>query len=95
MGIINQETGATTVSVTPDATDTWQEYTFYIDFSKISSTVGSVTGKDGKVFSDATSEDLIGCDLRIYTNSAATAAIQSVNATIYVSDVTMEPYQEQ
>lgn len=91
----NQETGATTVSVTPDATDTWQEYTFYIDFSKISSTVGSVTGKDGKVFSDATSEDLIGCDLRIYTNSAATAAIQSVNATIYVSDVTMEPYQEQ
>ena len=91
----NQETGATTVSVTPDATDTWQEYTFYIDFSKISSTVGSVTGKDGKVFSDATSEDLIGCDLRIYTNSAATAAIQSVNATIYVSDVIMEPYQEQ
>lgn len=90
----NQETGATTVSVTPDATDTWQEYTFYIDFSKISSTVGSVTGKDGKVFSDATSEDLIGCDLRIYTNSAATAAIQSVNATIYVSDVIMEPYQE-
>lgn len=90
----NQETGATTVSVTPDATDTWQEYTFYIDFSKISSTVGSVTGKDGKVFSDATSEDLIGCDLRIYTNSAATAAIQSVNASIYVSDVIMEPYQE-
>lgn len=90
----NQETGATTVSVTPDATDTWQEYTFYIDFSKISSTVGSVTGKDGKVFSDATSEDLIGCDLRIYTNSAATAAIQSVNASIYISDVTMEPYQE-
>lgn len=90
----NQETGATTVSVTPDATDTWQEYTFYIDFSKISSTVGAVTGKDGKVFSDATSEDLIGCDLRIYTNSAATAAIQSVNASIYISDVTMEPYQE-
>lgn len=90
----NQETGATTVSVTPDATDTWQEYTFYIDFSKISSTVGSVTGKDGKVFSGATPEDLIGCDLRIYTNSAATAAIQSVNATIYVSDVIMEPYQE-
>lgn len=90
----NQETGATTVSVTPDATDTWQEYTFYIDFSKISSTVGSVTGKDGKVFSDATSEDLIGFDLRIYTNSAATAAIQSVNASIYVSDVIMEPYQE-
>lgn len=90
----NQETGVTTVSVTPDATDTWQEYTFYIDFSKISSTVGSVTGKDGKVFSDATSEDLIGCDLRIYTNSAATAAIQSVNASIYVSDVIMEPYQE-
>ena len=90
----NQETGVTTVSVTPDATDTWQEYTFYIDFSKISSTVGSVTGKDGKVFSGATPEDLIGCDLRIYTNSAATAAIQSVNATIYVSDVIMEPYQE-
>ena len=37
----NQETGVTTVSVTPDATDTWQEYTFYIDFSKISSTVSN------------------------------------------------------
>lgn len=85
---------ATTVSVTPTAADTWQEYIFYIDFSQISSTVGSVTGKDGKVFSSATPEDLIGFDLRIYTNSPADANITSVGATIYVSDVTMEPYQE-
>ena len=90
----NQETGATTVNVTPKAADTWEDYTFYIDFSKISSTVGSVTGKEGKVFSDTASEDLIGFDLRIYTNTNSTDTVDPVNATIYISDVTMEPYQE-
>lgn len=94
----NKETGATTVSVTPSTSDTWQEYVFYIDFSLISSTTGSIPGSNtqnpAKFESSSDADIESGFDLRIYTNSAATAAIQSVNATIYVSDVIMEPYQE-
>lgn len=94
----NKETGATTVSVTPSTSDTWQEYVFYIDFSLISSTTGSIPGNNAQnpaKFESSSDADIeSGFDLRIYTNSAATAAIQSVNASIYVSDVTMEPYQE-
>lgn len=95
----NKETGATTVSVTPSNSDAWQEYIFYIDFSLISSTTGSIPGNNAQnpaKFESSSDADIeSGFDLRIYTNSAATAAIQSVNATIYVSDVIMEPYQEQ
>lgn len=94
----NKETGATTLSVTPSTSDTWQEYVFYIDFSLISSTTGSIPGNNAQnpaKFESSSDADIeSGFDLRIYTNSAATAAIQSVNASIYVSDVTMEPYQE-
>lgn len=94
----NKETGATTVSVTPSTSDTWQEYVFYIDFSLISSTTGSIPGNNAQnpaKFESSSDADIeSGFDLRIYTNSAATAAIQSVNASIYVSDVIMEPYQE-
>lgn len=94
----NKETGATTVSVTPSASDTWQEYIFYIDFSLISSTTGSIPGSNAEnpakfeFSSDADIES--GFDLRIYTNSPANATTTSVGATIYISDVTMEPYQE-
>ncbi len=95
----NKETGATTVFVTPSTSDTWQEYVFYIDFSLISSTTGSIPGNNAQnpaKFESSSDADIeSGFDLRIYTNSAATAAIQSVNASIYVSDVTMEPYQGQ
>lgn len=94
----NKETGATTVSVTPSNSDAWQEYIFYIDFSLISSTTGSIPGNNAQnpaKFESSSDADIeSGFDLRIYTNSAATAAIQSVNASIYISDVTMEPYQE-
>ncbi len=94
----NKETGATTVFVTPSTSDTWQEYVFYIDFSLISSTTGSIPGNNAQnpaKFESSSDADIeSGFDLRIYTNSAATAAIQSVNASIYISDVTMEPYQE-
>lgn len=94
----NKETGATTVSVTPSNSDAWQEYIFYIDFSLISSTTGSIPGNNAQnpaKFESSSDADIeSGFDLRIYTNSAATAAIQSVNASIYVSDVIMEPYQE-
>ena len=95
----NKETGATTVFVTPSTSDTWQDYVFYIDFSLISSTTGSIPGNNAQnpaKFESSSDADIeSGFDLRIYTNSAATAAIQSVNASIYVSDVTMEPYQGQ
>lgn len=94
----NKETGATTVSVTPSNSDACQEYIFYIDFSLISSTTGSIPGNNAQnpaKFESSSDADIeSGFDLRIYTNSAATAAIQSVNASIYVSDVIMEPYQK-
>lgn len=93
----NIDKGTTTVSKTPSAENKWEDYTFYIDFSLISSTIGSIpgTGQTPGVFAAATTEDLsYGFDLRVYTNSNSTDAIDPVNAVIYISDVTMEPYQE-
>lgn len=77
---------ATTVSKTPAAADTWEDYTFYINFSQKSATVGSAT------LSDSSASDYSKFDLRIYTNDAATSSITSNTATIYISDVKMEPY---
>lgn len=96
----NQNFLATTVSVTPDAADTWQEYTFYINFDKKSTAVGTVPTteieEDGKNYEkrwiDSNASDYSKFDLRIYTNDAATADVQSNTATIYISDVKMEPY---
>lgn len=96
----NQNFLATTVSVTPDAADTWQEYTFYINFDKKSTAVGTVPtteieegGKNyEKRWIDSNASDYSKFDLRIYTNDAATADVQSNTATIYISDVKMEPY---
>lgn len=91
----NSDTGATTVSVTPASEDKWEDFTFYIDFSLLSSTVGPIpgTGTTPGVFVEATEDDLIyGFDLRIYTNSNSTDTVSPVNATIYVSDVTISQY---
>lgn len=85
---------ATTVSKTP-AIGVWEKFEFYINFTKVSSTIGS--GIDGvskdnnknvKKFEDAVSADYNGFDLRVYTNNKGKKPV------IYISDVTMEPYQE-
>lgn len=87
---------ATTVSKTPTTVGVWEKFEFYINFTKVSSTIGS--GIDGvsmdgnknvKKFEDAVSADYNGFDLRVYTNNSGKKPV------IYVSDVTMEPYQEQ
>lgn len=85
---------ATTVSKTP-AIGVWEKFEFYINFTRVSSTIGS--GIDGvskdnnnvKKFEDAVSADYNGFDLRVYTNNKGKKPV------IYISDVTMEPYQEQ
>lgn len=96
----NQNFLATTVSVTPKAADTWEDYTFYINFDQKSTAVGTVpTDKIGegeanyeKRWIDSSASDYSKFDLRIYTNDAATNTVTSNTATIYISDVTMEPY---
>ena len=98
----NQNFLATTVSVTPKTADTWEDYIFYINFDKKSTAVGTVptTGiEEGgnnytKRWIDSSASDYSKFDLRIYTNDAATAAVQSNTAKIYISDVVMEPYVE-
>ena len=75
-------------------------YIFYINFDKKSTAVGTVptTGiEEGgnnytKRWIDSSASDYSKFDLRIYTNDAATADVQSNTATIYISDVKMEPY---
>ena len=66
---------ATTVSKTP-AIGVWEKFEFYINFTRVSSTIGS--GIDGvskdnnnnvKKFEDAVSADYNGFDLRVYTNN--------------------------
>lgn len=78
------------------AIDKWEKFEFYINFKKVSSSiVGS--GIDGipddngnvKKFEDAVPADYNGFDLRVYTNNKGKKPV------IYISDVTMEPYQGQ
>ena len=78
------------------AIDNWEKFEFYINFKKVSSSiVGS--GIDGipddngnvKKFEDAVPADYYGFDLRVYTNNKGKKPV------IYISDVTMEPYQGQ
>ena len=85
---------ATTVSKTP-AIGVWEKFEFYINFTRVSSTIGS--GIDGvskdnnnnvKKFENAVPADYYGFDLRVYTNNSGKKPV------IYISDVTMEPYQE-
>lgn len=82
----SQKFSATTVSVTPKVAGTWEDYTFFIDFSQKSSSVGSAT------LEASNASDYSKFDLRIYTNDNATETIQAKKSTIYISDVTIEPY---
>ena len=82
---------ATTVSKKPAGAGTWEEFTFYINFKQLSSTVGSgIDGtSDTKFFVDATPEDYSGFDLRVYTNNA------NQKPVIYISDVKIEQYKNE
>lgn len=82
---------ATTVSKKPAGAGTWEEFTFYINFKQLSSTVGSgIDGTDDKkFFVDATPEDYSGFDLRVYTNNS------NLKPVIYISDVKIEQYKNE
>lgn len=82
---------ATAVNKKPGSAGTWEEFTFYINFKLLSSTVGSgIDGtSDTKFFVDATPEDYSGFDLRIYTNNA------NQKPVIYISDVKIEQYKNE
>lgn len=97
----NQSFTATTVNKQPNTADVWEEYSFYINFSKKSSTVGTVpttelgSGEknEGKGWAEeVTAADYARFDLRVYTNDPATADVPSCTATISISDVVIEPY---
>lgn len=82
---------ATTVSKKPAGAGTWEEFTFYINFKQLSSTVGSgINGTDDKkFFVDATPEDYSGFDLRVYTNN------DKQKPVIYISDLKIEQYKNE
>lgn len=82
---------ATTVSKKPAGAGTWEEFTFYINFKQLSSTIGSgINGTDDKkFFVDATPEDYSGFDLRVYTNN------DKQKPVIYISDVKIEQYKNE
>lgn len=79
---------STTVSKKPAKAGEWEEFTFYINFKQLSSTVGGgIGGTDtSKFFVDSTPDDYNGFDLRIYTNN------KGLTPVIYVSDVKIEQY---
>lgn len=82
---------ATAVNKKPGSAGTWEEFTFYINFKLLSSTVGSgIDGtSDTKFFVDATPEDYNGFDLRVYTNNS------NQKPVVYISDVKIEQYKNE
>ena len=82
---------ATTVSKKPTKAGEWEEFTFYINFKQLSSTIGGgIGGTDtSKFFVDSTPDDYNGFDLRIYTNN------KGLTPVIYVSDVKIEQYKNE
>lgn len=86
MGTTSDACNVTSLGVTPQKAGTWETYTFYIDFSQIASNVSPDATK--VTLSETTEKDYNGFDLRVYTNNNGKKPV------IYISDVTMEPYQE-
>lgn len=87
MGTSSDACTVTSLGVTPQKAGTWETYTFYIDFSHIASNVSPDASK--VKLSETTEKDYNGFDLRVYTNNSGKKPV------IYISDVIMEPYQEQ
>ena len=86
MGTSSDACTVTSLGVTPQKAGTRETYTFYIDFSHIASNVSPDASK--VKLSETTEKDYNGFDLRVYTNNSGKKPV------IYISDVTMEPYQE-
>lgn len=84
MGTSPDACSATLLGVTPQVVGEWESYTFYIDFGHVASSVSSTVALE-----EATEKDYNGFDLRVYTNNNGKKPV------IYISDVTMEPYQGQ
>lgn len=82
--------GSTIITKGQGTAETWEEFTFYINFGKKTDT--NVNPGGTTKLTDTTKDDYSVFDLRIYTNNPATATTQSNTATIYISDVKMEPY---
>lgn len=87
----NQNFTATSVSKKPEDNN-WLDFTVYIDFSKKSTSVGTVPASGEKSWVNTTSDDYSKFDLRFYTNNNASAEVQKVVSKIYISDLVMEPY---
>lgn len=82
--------GSTIITKGQGTAETWEEFTFYINFGKKTDT--NVNPGGTTKLTDTTKDDYSVFDLRFYTNNPATAEVQSNTATIYISDVTIEPY---
>lgn len=82
---------ATSVSKKPEDNN-WLDFTVYIDFSKKSTSVGTVPASGEKSWVNTTSDDYSKFDLRFYTNNNASAEVQKVVSKIYISDLVMKPY---
>lgn len=82
--------GSTIITKGQGTADTWEDFTFYINFGK--KTDINVNPSGTSKLTDTTKDDYSVFDLRFYTNNPATAEVQSNTATIYISDVKMEPY---
>ncbi|MCR8894275.1 fimbrillin family protein [Bacteroides sp. ET336] len=83
---------ATTVTIIPEANKTWEDLVLYINFAK-----KSEKAPGGNVeMTDSDSTDFTKFDLRVYTNNPVKTTPEgedlSNTATIYISDVKMEPY---
>lgn len=74
---------STLYGYTPKEAGKWEEISFYIDFTKVSS---AVSGKP--TLTDSTEKDYNGFDLRIYTDN------KNLTPTIYISDVKIEQYHQ-
>lgn len=86
-----EKTGTTSTTITPTNKDTWESFTAYIYFGKKHGTVGTPTADK---MLDVTSDDLQKIDIRFYTNNPSSAEGEKITATIFISDVKLEPYKE-
>lgn len=77
---------ATTVTKGLAIKDTWETFTFYINFAQKSTTVGSTA------LSASEATDYSKFDLRVYTSTAKSTPEKDITDVIYISDVVIEPY---
>lgn len=87
---ISDDVATTTMTVSDLVKDTWKECVAYIHFGKKSEAVGSVT--DSKPMGDSETSDLQKIDIRFYTNNPTSKEGEKITATIFISDVKLEPY---